>query len=223
MPYIIIIDTALEQATVCLVKGTQIIATLYNNESNTHAKFLHVSIQQIMDEQQVSMQQLQAVAVVYGPGSYTGVRVGLASAKGLSFALQIPLITISSLHALALTVQQLYDATYIIPVIDARRMDVFTAVYTNTMELVEKPFATTIQENSFQQYWQQHKTIIVGNAANKISTVLNNSNITCISLHYTTQTLANLANASFVNKEFANIAYSEPLYAKAFFDNRKIK
>jgi tRNA threonylcarbamoyladenosine biosynthesis protein TsaB len=220
-PNIIIIDTALENATVSIANGNQVLAVANNTQPNSHAGFVHTAIQQLLQQQQISLQEIKAIAVVNGPGSYTGIRVGVASAKGLCFALQIPLITISSLHALAVAAANVQKASFYIPIIDARRMEVFTAVYNNALQLVEPSFATVLQQEVFSKYWQQQPIVFMGNAISKAATVLQHPHIIYSTANYNTTTLAQLAYESYTQQQFADIAYAEPLYAKPFYDTKK--
>jgi tRNA threonylcarbamoyladenosine biosynthesis protein TsaB len=166
-----------------------------------------------LKKSQITVSEIKAVAVSIGPGSYTGLRVGLSAAKGLCYALNIPLITVNSLHMLAYAVQK--EATdLIVPVIDARRMEIYTAVYKR--DLTEKTSAHTliVEEGSFHSLLQSHKILFCGNAIDKLKKVIKNENASCSDTMSDAGTLARMAKEMYLQKKFADLAYSEPLYVK---------
>ncbi|MEO8862667.1 MAG: tRNA (adenosine(37)-N6)-threonylcarbamoyltransferase complex dimerization subunit type 1 TsaB, partial [Ginsengibacter sp.] len=143
MGYILNIHTATETALVSLADGPVVLGTLTNEETKQHAAFLHLAIDKILKDRQIAIKELEAIGVSSGPGSYTGIRVGLAAAKGLCFALNIPMITYNSLELLALSAIDFAkdkEGLYC-PMIDARRMEVYTALYKFTEEEVFGPSA----------------------------------------------------------------------------------
>ena len=141
------IDTATEEASVCLSQDGNVIHTLLNDSQKDHAAWIQVAINTLLQKEGYTMQQIQAVAVTHGPGSYTGLRVGMASAKGICFALQIPLITINTLQVMAFgainqwrsLAENMKLPLCFCPMIDARRMEVFTAVYNEALEEIISP------------------------------------------------------------------------------------
>ncbi|HQV06588.1 MAG TPA: tRNA (adenosine(37)-N6)-threonylcarbamoyltransferase complex dimerization subunit type 1 TsaB, partial [Chitinophagaceae bacterium] len=134
------IDTALTVASICLSTESEVLDLVKNEQPQSHAAWLHPAIQQMMLAQKKSLQDLTAISVSLGPGSYTGLRVGLSSAKGLCYALQIPLLTIPTTLLLAEAVRQ--EATdYILPAIDARRNEIFTAIYDTELREIKAPHA----------------------------------------------------------------------------------
>lgn len=220
--YIIIIDTALETATVAICNNNQIVSAAHNFQSNSHASFVHTSLQQLLQQQQIQIQKIQAIAVVHGPGSYTGIRIGLSAAKGFCFSLQIPLITISTVELLAYAAQQIEpQAAYYIPLIDARRMEAFTAIYNHQLQALTNPFATVITTEAFEQYYTKNTTVFIGNAVTKATTILQHNHIIWLHNTYTIHHLAQIANQKLQQQQYSNIANTEPLYGKAFFDNKK--
>ena len=137
MSLILNIDTALETAFVCLSNGNEVLQSSVNETQKDHATWLHTAITNLLQKTGHSVNELEAVAVSIGPGSYTGLRVGLASAKGFCYALNIPLIAISTLKIIALAASnEVQGATIICPMIDARRMEVFTLLY--DIDLMER-------------------------------------------------------------------------------------
>jgi tRNA threonylcarbamoyladenosine biosynthesis protein TsaB len=160
--------------------------------------------------------QLEGVAVSIGPGSYTGLRVGLAAAKGLCYALNIPLIAIDTLKVMALAVQD--EAKELIcPMIDARRMEVFAAVYDKLLGEKMKAAALIIDESSFEFLLAENKILFCGNGSKKLQALLNNKNATFSNNSSNASHLASLAQIWFNKREFADLAYAEPLYIKEFY------
>src|SRR6186713_64350 len=143
MALILNIDTATEQGGICLAKEGKPLALATNKEPKDHAGWLHPAIEKLMRETGHRMKDLQAVAITAGPGSYTGLRVGMAAAKGFCYALDIPLITESTLKVMAFAAREQSSPTGLLcPMIDARRMEVFTALYST--DLVEIMPATAM-------------------------------------------------------------------------------
>jgi tRNA threonylcarbamoyladenosine biosynthesis protein TsaB len=169
MNYILNIHTATETAMVNICNGPEVLATLFNQDTKQHASFLHTAIDQLLSENQIQMHQLKAIGVSNGPGSYTGIRVGLAAAKGLSYALQIPMITFNTLEVMAITaVNEIKNEdAYYCPMIDARRMEVYTAVYNYQLKEIISPQAMILSENSFEEIAQQQEVIFFGNGSEK--------------------------------------------------------
>lgn len=217
MALILNIDTALGKATVTLAAEGRVLHTLENNDMRDQASWLHPAIRQCLADKQIKLQELEAVAVTIGPGSYTGLRIGLSAAKGLSYALQIPLITLPTLELMA---RAEYDteADMICPVIDARRMEVFTALYTKQMQEVMPPCALIIDTQSFAGQLDSHTILFTGNAVDKVRKVLTHPNALFTETGYTPQDISDLSTLLFRNKRFADIAYSEPFYVKEFYD-----
>lgn len=213
MSLILNIDTAMERASIYLAKNDIIFETAYSENQKDHAVWLHLAIDGLLKKSQITVSEIKAVAVSIGPGSYTGLRVGLSAAKGLCYALNIPLITVNSLHMLAYAVQK--EATdLIVPVIDARRMEIYTAVYKR--DLTEKTSAHTliVEEGSFHSLLQSHKILFCGNAIDKLKKVIKNENASCSDTMSDAGTLARMAKEMYLQKKFADLAYSEPLYVK---------
>jgi len=216
MSLLLNIDTALDAASVCLSRDEEILQLISNEKQRDQASWLHNSIAAMMQQNNITINQLQAVAVTNGPGSYTGLRVGLAAAKGLCFALSIPLITIGTLEIMAYAVKE--EALYFIcPMIDARRMEVFTALYDKSLTERKAGHALIIDENSYAMELHSHQLLFCGNGSKKMQQVVTHSNASFSNTSYNAADLAILACRCFRNQEFANLAYSEPLYIKEFY------
>ena len=162
------------------------------------------------------MKDLDAVAVSVGPGSYTGLRVGLAAAKGFCYALNIPLITVNSLKIIAAAAK---DETidFICPLIDARRMEVFTALYDKDLQEKNAPHALIVDENSFASLLVSGKILFCGNGIRKLQPFISNSNAFFSHKMADASHLASLSFPCYCKNEFADLAYAEPLYIKEFY------
>jgi tRNA threonylcarbamoyladenosine biosynthesis protein TsaB len=222
MNYILNIHTATETAMVNICNGPEVLATLFNQDTKQHASFLHTAIEQLLSENKIRMHQLKAIGVSNGPGSYTGIRVGLAAAKGLSYALQIPMITFNTLEVMAITaVNEIKNEdAYYCPMIDARRMEVYTAVYNYQLKEIISPQAMILSENSFEEIAQQQEVIFFGNGSEKFTLLAPHlkrifSKVNKIS----SDSLGEIAWKKYLEHSFADIAYSEPLYLKDFNSN----
>jgi tRNA threonylcarbamoyladenosine biosynthesis protein TsaB len=162
LPIILNIDTATELASVCLSNNEQILAEKENAIQKEHASFIHLAIQQAVEQAGKSLKEIDAVAVTAGPGSYTGLRVGMATAKGLCYALSKPLIAINTLEVMthgAITGQQntFTPDTLFCPMIDARRMEVFTSLYNSSLEDVLAPCALVLDSFFFKKWLEEGK------------------------------------------------------------------
>jgi tRNA threonylcarbamoyladenosine biosynthesis protein TsaB len=220
------IDTATEQASVCLSQDGNVIRTLLNDSQKDHAAWIQVAINTLLQKEGYTMQQIQAVAVTHGPGSYTGLRVGMASAKGICFALQIPLITINTLQVMAFgainqwrsLAENMKLPLCFCPMIDARRMEVFTAVYNEALEEIISPKAMILDELSFQSDLHDRSLICFGNGSFKWKNVSRYPNVLFIDEKIDiAKSLAKLASSLYLDRNFANLAYAEPVYLKEFY------
>lgn len=216
MSLILHIDTAVQSSSVCLANGENIIATLVNPSEKDSASWLHVAIQDILKQNNCLPKQLQAIAVSAGPGSYTGLRVGMAAAKGLCYALSIPLIPISTLQMMAAAVQN-PSTPLLCPMIDARRMEVFTALYDTSLQEVMPATNLVLQENSFSNWLNDRTITFFGNGSNKAATIIHHRNATFASITVTAAEMASLAAKKFELHQFSDLAYSEPFYGKDFY------
>jgi tRNA threonylcarbamoyladenosine biosynthesis protein TsaB len=220
------IDTATEQATVCISKDGEVISALINDNQKDHASWVQVAINSLLQKEGITMQQLQAIAVTEGPGSYTGLRVGMATAKGLCFALQIPLITINTLRVMAFgAIDQWHSLTESMqpplgfcPMIDARRMEVFTAVYDEALQEIMSPKAMILDELSFKEELNNFSLVCFGSGSLKWKNVSRYPNVLFIDEKIDiAKSLAKLASGLYLKQNFANLAYAEPVYLKEFY------
>ncbi|MBP6430429.1 MAG: tRNA (adenosine(37)-N6)-threonylcarbamoyltransferase complex dimerization subunit type 1 TsaB [Ferruginibacter sp.] len=225
MALILNIDTSTENALVCLAKDGEVIDSLQNTNQKDHASFLQVAINVICKKNNIILKNIDAVAVTEGPGSYTGLRVGLASAKGICYALNKPLILLNTLKVIAYSaisssaVFAKNNTALICPMIDARRMEVFTAVYDKQLNEIISPCALILNEQSFIEILEQSPILFVGNGAKKINLVQQTHfNIVLDEINASNTAISYLANQSYVNQLFTSVIYSEPLYIKPFLN-----
>ena len=216
MSLILNIDTALDVASVCLTKDEEIVSLAINENHRDQAGWLHLVINEMLINNNVAPNQLGAVAVSIGPGSYTGLRVGLAAAKGLCYALNIPLIAVSTLKMMAFAVKE--EATaFICPMIDARRMEVFVAVYDKSLQEKVSPHALVIDQNSFISLLSSSEILFCGNGSKKLQPLIKNNNALFSNTSSNASHLAVLSQICFLKNDFADLAYTEPLYIKEFY------
>jgi len=221
MNYILNIETATKNCSVALGQNEQVIDLIeYTGEGYSHAEKLHVFIKDILSNNHILPEQLNAIAVSKGPGSYTGLRIGVSAAKGLAYALDIPLIAISTLESMARQIKT--ENAYIIPLIDARRMEVYSAVFDDKYNLIRKVQADLLEEQPFDNYLNEKKVIFLGDAVEKTKKLIAHPNAVFSSAKYpTAKDLHELAYQQFKNRSFEDTAYFEPYYLKDFIVTRK--
>jgi tRNA threonylcarbamoyladenosine biosynthesis protein TsaB len=221
MSYFLNIDTATEQASVCLSEDDRVLEMLISSDQKNHASFLQPAIQTLLKKTGIQLTEIDAVTVTGGPGSYTGLRVGLASAKGICFTLNKPLIIINTLEVMAIAAKEgesKEDNFLICPMIDARRMEVFTAMYDQSLQIMMEPQPMIIDQHSFAEFLEKQPVLFFGSGAEKLKVILSHPNMRFKNGHHNAGHLAQLAVKPFADQSFADLAYSEPLYLKAFFD-----
>jgi tRNA threonylcarbamoyladenosine biosynthesis protein TsaB len=222
MALILNIDTATEKASICLAQDGKALAIAENFTQKEHAAWLHPAIDQMMGDTGYSLRDLQAVAVTAGPGSYTGLRVGMAAAKGFCFALGIPLIAEDTLRTMAFAAkEQLPDADLLCPMIDARRMEVFTAIYRKDLTTVLPSTAMIVDENSFAPWLAEHGMSFFGDGSGKCKPIIINARAQFRDVNYHAGYLGIVAFLRYLQKEFTGLAYSEPAYTKEFYTHTR--
>ena len=217
---ILLLETATESCSVALSSGNKIIAEKYINEPKSHASLLAKYIQDILSENNITIQDCSAVAVSEGPGSYTGLRVGVSCAKGLCYGANKPLIGVGTLDTIAqcaidngLTDNDTY---LIVPMIDARRMEVYTASFNSKGEAISKTEALILDENSFKDELEKGKVLFTGNGAEKFKTLTNHPNAIFAEQLPHASGMRIIASECLNKKEFKDSAYFEPFYLKDF-------
>ncbi len=215
MSYIVNIETATKNCSVALARnGKTILCKEIAEEGYSHAEQLHVFIETILQEAGIHFQDLQAVAVSQGPGSYTGLRIGVSAAKGLCFTLNIPLIAIDTLQVLASQVKA--RDGLIVPMLDARRMEVYSAIFDTNLEQQREVQAEIITEDSFGTL--SETVYFVGDCAEKCQTVLKQPNFVFLEeIKYpSANDMSSLSFSKFQDSNFEDVAYFEPYYLKDF-------
>ena len=216
MAYILNIETSTTNCSVSLsYKGETLVLKEDNSKNYSHAERLHVYIDTVLNEARIDKQQLDAVAVSKGPGSYTGLRIGVSAAKGLCFALDVPLIAVSTLQSLAL--QSNTTEGVVIPLLDARRMEVYSAVFDSKNQCLREVQAQIIEPSSYSEFLEKAKVSFVGNGVIKTKEVINHSNAIFIEDKLpSANQMGSLSYKKFKINDFEDVAYFEPYYLKDF-------
>ncbi len=223
MPLVLYIDTATEHASVCLGRDGETIALRESHEQKNHASFIQPVIKELLSSASIDPLTLDAIAVTAGPGSYTGLRVGLASAKGLCYAWKKPLILLNTLEVMAQALLSEakdipgFQNMLFCPMIDARRMEVFTALYDADLQAIQPASAMILNELSFANELSSHKIIFGGSGSIKMKEIVRHANVILSHAQHTASHMLSLAEQAFAKAEFADIAYAEPFYLKEFF------
>ena len=222
MALILNIETSTEVCSVSLAKDGKLILKKEDTQGKTHASLLTVFMQEIFKETEFAVNQLDAVAVSKGPGSYTGLRIGVSVAKGIAFAAEIPLISISTLQAMAVGISKNHkkennENILFCPMIDARRMEVYSAFYNSNNKLVKEISADIIDDDSYKEYLQKNKLLFFGNGAEKCKATIKSENAEFIdNIVCSSENMIELSEKAFQNSNFEDIAYFEPFYLKDF-------
>ncbi|HKJ41446.1 MAG TPA: tRNA (adenosine(37)-N6)-threonylcarbamoyltransferase complex dimerization subunit type 1 TsaB [Sunxiuqinia sp.] len=225
MTLILNLESSTEVCSVSLSNDGKLVDCIENNEGQNHARLLSVFANDLMERNQLSFNQLDAIAISKGPGSYTGLRIGVSLAKGICYAKQIPLIAISPLKAMnshvVSSLQQFQleneESLLFCPMIDARRMEVYTAIYDGKNREIEPVSAKVIDNSSFETYLAEHKVVFFGNGASKCKGKINHPNAIFIDdVSTSAQFMCTLAQEAYENKQFEDVAYFEPFYLKDF-------
>ena len=225
---ILCIETSTAVCSVALEENGKVIALRESLDGQNHAEKITIFIDEVMKEANVSYRDLDAVATSMGPGSYTGLRIGVSTAKGLCYAMEKPLIAVDTLAAMAygfkdykttrLQDYKLESTDILCPMIDARRMEVYSAFFNEQLERISETNAIIIEENSFMEMKQNNHLYLFGDGADKLASLFeNDENITVVEkFHCSAAYMAELADKAFKNNDFVDTAYFEPFYLKNF-------
>jgi universal bacterial protein YeaZ len=219
MSIILCVETGTEVCSVSLSNNSEIVDIRESAEPQAHARQLAVFIDELLKKNNLTTKDLSAVAVSEGPGSYTGLRIGVSTAKGICFGAGIPLIAVSSLQALTYGATKLVedvDRTLFCPMIDARRMEVYTALYNGDGSTRTAVEALIIDENSFNDDLAGNLVYFFGNGAPKCAEVINHPNARFIEVNHTAANMVPIAHQLFDCGKFVDVAYFEPFYLKDF-------
>jgi len=215
LTYILNIETSTKNCSVTIAKnGETVVCNEIAEEGYSHAERLHVFIEASLKEAGIVYKDLSAIAVSQGPGSYTGLRIGVSAAKGLCYALGIPLIAVDTLQTLA--AQATVSNGLIIPMIDARRMEVYSAIFTTELERKRETQAEILTENSFEEL--EGAVYFVGDCAEKAQTVLTKENFSFLEeIKYpSANEMSLLSFEKYKKSDTVDVAYFEPFYLKDF-------
>ncbi|MGB6150721.1 MAG: tRNA (adenosine(37)-N6)-threonylcarbamoyltransferase complex dimerization subunit type 1 TsaB [Pricia sp.] len=227
MPILLHLETATTNCSVSVAKDGHLLAIKEHNTPNySHSEQLHLFIQKTLEEANLDFSDIDAIAVSKGPGSYTGLRIGVSAAKGLCFSLDIPLISIPTLTSMAhqanLGDADLGDVDFVIPVLDARRMEVYSAIFDRNLQQIRDTEAQIIDENSFAEYVAKGKVLLIGSGAEKCREILQHPNFTFdTSIVPSAKEMASLSHKKFKASELEDVAYFEPFYLKDFILQKK--
>lgn len=213
MNWILNIDTALSIASVCLSENGTPSYYAENKVQKDHSGWLHTIIKEMIDESGIESNQLAAVCVNIGPGSYTGLRVGLSAGKGLCYALNIPLITVNSLELAAYAAKNEADDV-ICAAIDARRMEIYSGTFDKGMNIIHTPSAIVVQSNTFNDLLKSHKVLFCGEGSHKLKGVVCHTNAMFSNIEANAKHLAEMSHLRFKNNIFSHLATTDPLYLK---------
>lgn len=216
MAYILNIETSTTNCSVSLSnKGETLVLKEDYGNGYSHAEKLHVYIEAVLKEANITSSQLEAIAVSKGPGSYTGLRIGVSAAKGLAYALNIPLISISTLEALAHQVSA--DSGCIVPMLDARRLEVYSAIFDKDYNVVRAIEAQILNESAFEKELASGKVYFVGDGVEKTKILLNSPNVIFIENKLpSADQMSALSFNKYKKSDIEDVAYFEPYYLKDF-------
>ena len=223
MALLLCIDTSTTHASVALAKDAVVLGIKTNQNQKDHGSFLQPAIKELLQENGGALTDLQAIAVTSGPGSYTGLRVGFASAKGLCYALGLPLITIPTTVVMgkaALKEITSTDTFLICPMIDARRMEVFTCLYTAQLDPLFPIGAKILEPDSFATELEQHPIYFFGDGAAKWQSICQHRNARFVNINWTAADMTKMAEERFQQQAFTSLAYSTPDYGKEFYSTQ---
>jgi tRNA threonylcarbamoyladenosine biosynthesis protein TsaB len=216
MAIILSLETSTTNCSVSLSnEGETLVLKEDNNANYSHAESLHVFIDEVLNSAKLTLKDIDAIAVSKGPGSYTGLRIGVSAAKGLCFALNIPLISVSTLNALAH--QVVISDGIIVPMLDARRLEVYSAIYNASYHKLRDVEAQVLDENSFSEYLEQETVYFIGNGVEKTKRLITHPNAIFVEGKLpSANEMSVLAYQKYKKSDIEDVAYFEPFYLKDF-------
>ena len=230
MAILLLIDTSSENGSVALSQNGELIAFRICTDQKEQAGFLQPAIKELLEEKGITVATLSAVAVSIGPGSYTGLRVGLASAKGICYAANIPLITITTTYIMAVAGRNAFKNEYpdhrhyhLCPMIDARRMEVYLAVYDENLQVIQEPSAFILNAPEMISFGEDKPVYFFGSGAEKWKKINSAKNIFFGDVQWDVRTIIEEATRKFEAAEFDSLENAAPLYVKPFFTNAYVK
>lgn len=224
MALILNIDTATGMGSVTLAADGKALQTLYNEKERDHAASLTLFIQEILQTQGIQPERLDAIAVSAGPGSYTGLRVGVATAKGLCYAWNKPLLAVSTLQMMAqgMVIQMQHGEACYCPLLDARRQEVYTAIYDAALTPLMEPQALILTSDAFSRWLEERKVYFFGDGSVKWQQLMPpHANAVFAPYTISAEHMIPLSEAAFSQRHFADVAYFSPYYLKPFYTPAK--
>ncbi|EAQ38536.2 glycoprotease family protein [Dokdonia sp. MED134] len=224
MTHILCLETATTNCSVALsINGEVVMIQEDNAKKYSHAERLHTFIKEVLDKAGVAQEKLDAIAVSKGPGSYTGLRIGVSAAKGLCAALDIPLIAVETLRSLSRK-QNLTHNELVAPMLDARRMEVYSAIYDSEGNVIRGTEAQILDETSFTEYLDKSIVHFIGNGVEKFQEVCTHPNARFVTSELPSAAqMAGISNQKFQEGLFEDVAYFEPYYLKDFIAGKPKK
>lgn len=234
MARILNIETATHVCSVALTEDGEVVSMRENKEGKSHASLLSYFIGEILDEQKIRVSDMDAISISQGPGSYTGLRIGVSTAKGLCYGAGIPLIAIPTLQSLAAGLMEnlrqtgqaetMEDHTLLVPMLDARRMEVYSALFNTSLDWVREVKPEIIDENSYGNWLKEHNLIFFGSGASKVQKTISHPNALFVGdMELSSRHMSQLSEARYHNQQFEDVAYFEPFYLKEFIATRPRK
>ena len=218
MAVILSIETATPVCSCALLQDGQVVINKESHKGQSHSTLLGVFVHDIMHHVRSNSLKLDAIAISNGPGSYTGLRIGVSEAKGLSYGLDIPMIAIPTPHIMATIIKDKVDeGTLLCPMIDARRMEVYATILDKSLNVIRKTSADIVDSNSYLDLLSSNKVAFFGNGSEKCKEVITHPDAIFIKdIHPLASAMGILAEKAFSEKDFVDSAYFEPLYLKEF-------
>lgn len=231
MSKILLIESGTNVCSIAVAVDLEVVGLRESADEKAHAALLTIFIDQLVKETGISIAQLDAIVVSKGPGSYTGLRIGVSAAKGICYAAEKPLISINSLDSMTQGAYQLYKSIieksgidYFCPMIDARRMEVYTALYDKEFNRIKETEALVVDESTFKNHLEHKKILYFGNGAIKCREIINHPNAFFIDdFSPSAQFMIPLAIKALTNQTFEDVAYFEPYYLKDFIATQSKK
>ena len=225
MSYILSIETSTKVCSIALHQGSSLLSSAEVLVEKSHSKIITGLIDVLIQSSGLEYSQLNAIAVSKGPGSYTGLRIGVSTAKGLCYGLDIPLIGVNTLEAMAYEVNKFNTMNHLLcPMLDARRMEVYCALFNKENKFMQETQAKIIDENSFSEILEGEKILFFGDGALKTQNLLNRSGNAFFleGIYPSAKNIGFLAFKSFEDQKFEDLIYFEPFYLKDFISTGKV-
>lgn len=222
MAFLLALETTTKNCSVALFEDRKLLSSReHNTKEYSHAEQLTLFIQDVLVQAKIKLNQIDCIVLSEGPGSYTGLRIGTSTAKGLCYSLDVPLVSVSTLQAMALQISESYSYKFYCPMIDARRMEVFSAIYDQSNNQIREIKADIIDDSSYSDFLED-KMLFFGDGALKCKHIIHHPNARFVEgIFPSAKDMGILAFKKFKNKHFEDVAYFEPFYLKDFLIGRK--